>query len=114
MNTTHTPGDDLALRRLLRESGDAPLPPRFQEQVWHRITLGETQPRPSLWVALSRWIEVMLPRPKLALAYVSVVLAIGVAAGSFAAQAATRRVNTDLGHRYVAALDPYHAATTAP
>jgi hypothetical protein len=114
MKANHTPGDDLALRRLLRESSDEPLPPRFQEQVWHRITRAETPPAFNLWAALSRWVELALPRPKLALAYVSVLLAIGVAVGTFAAQAETRRVNADLGQRYVASLDPYRSAPAAP
>jgi hypothetical protein len=117
MTTPANPEGDPALRHVLRQwRVDASLPPRFQEQVWQRIARSETQPGTSLWAVLSRWVEVTLPRPKLALAYVSLILAIGVAAGSFAAQSATRRFNAELGHRYVASLDPYYAdaANTAP
>jgi hypothetical protein len=115
MNTPGNPEGDPALRQVLRQwRVDVPLQPRFREQVWQRIACSETLPQPSLWAVLSRWIELMLPRPKLAFAYVSVVLAIGVVAGSVAAQSATRRVNAGLGQRYVALLDPYHATNAAP
>ncbi len=111
MKANQTPEDDRALRQALRQwAVDTPLPPRFQEQVWQRIARAETRPATALWATMARWVEVFLPRPKFALAYVSVVLLIGIAAGSFAAQAAARRLNADLGQRYVQSLDPYRAA----
>jgi hypothetical protein len=112
MKPNQTPEDDQSLRQVLRQwTVDTPLPPRFQEQVWRRIARAETQPAPTPWTWLSRWVEVLLPRPKFAFSYVAALLVFGVAAGSLAAQATTRRLNVDLGLRYVQALDPYHAAS---
>src|SRR5512136_543895 len=102
--------DDESLRRVLRQwTVDAPLPPRFQEQVWERIARAEVQPAPTLWASLSRWLEVALPRPRFAFSYVAALLVVGVAAGSLAAQARTSRLETDLSVRYVQSVDPYHA-----
>jgi hypothetical protein len=115
MKLHQTSGDDEALRRTLREwTVDAPLPPRFQERVWERIARAETEAPASLWPALSRLVEVVLPRPGFALPYVAVLLALGVAAGSLAAQARTRRVQTDLGLRYVQSVDPYRTGVSHP
>jgi hypothetical protein len=115
MKANQTPEDDTALRGVLRQwKVETPLPPRFQEQVWQRIARAEAQASPKFWTTIIRWVEIMLPRPKFAVAYVSAVLILGVAAGSLAAQAANRRLNADLGQRYVASLDPYHPVSSAP
>ena len=115
MKPNQTPEDDQSLRQVLREwTVDTPLPPRFQEQVWRRITRAETQPAPTPWAWLYRWVEVFLPRPQFAFSYVAALLVLGVAAGSLAAQATTRRLNADLGLRYVQSLDPFHADTSPP
>ena len=111
MKAKQNPEDDPALRRVLHEwKADAPLPPRFQEGVWRRIEQAERDAEAlGLWAALSRWLEAVLPRPKFALSYVCAVLVLGLAAGSFAAQAATKRVNAELGARYVQSVDPYRS-----
>jgi len=115
MKPSQTHDDDQSLRRVLRHwTVDTPLPPRFQEQVWRRIARAETQPVPSPWAWLSRWVEGLLPRPKFAFSYVAALLVLGVAAGSLAAQATTRRLNADLGMRYVQSLDPFHADASHP
>ncbi len=110
MRPKQTHDDDQSLRQVLRQwTVDTPLPPRFQEQVWRRIARAENQPAPSLWGSLSRWVEVLLPRPQFALSYVAALLVVGVAAGSLAAQVTVRRLNADLGLRYVQSLDPFQA-----
>ena len=115
MKTNQTPQDDSALRQVLREwRVDAPLPPRFQEEVWRRIDRAESQAQPSFWGWLSSLLEVRLLRPQFAFSYVAALVLLGVAAGSFAAQAATRRANADLGARYVQSLDPFRADAPHP
>ena len=115
MKPNQTPEDDQSLRQVLRQwTVDTPLPPRFQQQVWRRIARAETQTAPTPWAWLSRWVEVLLPRPKFAFSYVAALLVFGVAAGSLAAQATTRRLNADLGLRYVQSLDPFQADVSQP
>ncbi len=115
MKANQTPEDDVALRGVLRQwTVETPLPPRFREQVWQRITRAEAQSSPTFWTTITRWVEIVLPRPKFAVAYFSAVLVLGVAAGSLAAQATSRRFNADLGQRYVASLDPYHPVSSTP
>ena len=109
MKTNETPEDDRGLRQVLREwRVETPLPPRFQEEVWRRIGRGESQAKASsLWAGLTALVGGLLARPRFALSYVTALLVVGVAAGAFAAQAATKRMNADLGARYVQSLDPY-------
>ncbi len=115
MKPNQTPEEDEPLGRFLRQwAVDTPLPPRFQEQVWQRIARAEAQPAPTLWVSLARWLEVVLPRPRFAFSYAAILLVVGVAAGSLAAQARTSRLETDLSLRYVQSVDPYHADVSRP
>jgi len=115
MNTNESPQDDAALRKVMRQwTVDAPLPPRFQEQVWQRIAKTETRSEPAAWAGLWRLIEDILPRPKFAFAYLAVLLASGVAAGSLAAQARTNRLDSELSRRYVQAVDPFRADPSQP
>ncbi len=110
MSANRNPGDHDNLDKVLRQwTVDAPLPPRFQEQVWQRIAKSEsrTQPAPLAW--LWRLIEVALPRPKFAYAYLAILLVTGVAAGSVAAQMKTNRLDSELSTRYVRSIDPYLA-----
>jgi len=115
MKPNQTPEGGDSLRQVLRQwTVDTPLPPRFQEQVWQRIARSETQPALSLWASLSRWVEVLLPRPKFAFTYMALLLVLGVAAGSLAAQARARHLDADLSLRYVQSLDPYRADALNP
>jgi hypothetical protein len=115
MKPNQIPEDNEPLGRVLRQwTVDAPLPPRFQEQVWQRIARTEASTAPSLWVSISRWLEVVLPRPRYAFAYVAVLLVAGVTAGSLTAQVRTSRLETDLSMRYVRVLDPFQAHLSHP
>lgn len=112
MNANRNPKSEDALDRVLRQwTVTTPLPPRFQEQVWQRIAKTETrtEPAPAPWAALWRLIEVVLPRPKFAYAYLAVLLVTGVAAGSVAAQIKSNRLDSELGMRYVQSIDPFRA-----
>lgn len=114
MNITDPGNHDETLRKVLKEwRTDSALSPRFQEAVWQRIERAERAPSPqtpSVWAVVTHWIGTMLPRPALATAYVSVLLAIGVTAGWAQARQETQRVKGELGERYVRVLNPYQTA----
>ncbi len=93
---------------------DSPLPPRFQEQVWQRIARTEARPEPRFQAALGRWLEMALPRPRIAFSYIAVLLVLGVAAGSVAAQVKSSHLNAALSARYVQSIDPYRAENAEP
>ena len=109
MNTNRDPETDPLDRVLHQWKADASQPPRFQEQVWQRIASAETRPKPSLWPRVWQILEEVLPRPKFAMAYLSLILALGVAAGSVAAQSKVSRLDSELSIRYVQSVDPYRA-----
>lgn len=109
---TNKPADDPPLHALLQEwKIKQSLPPRFSEQVWRRIESAETAPAPFvlLTTAFANWIATRLPRPALATAYLTMLLAIGAGAGWSRARQETVRVASDLSARYVQAVDPYQS-----
>ncbi len=110
------PAEDGALNSLLCQwQVDAALPPRFQEQVWRRITRAEgPQPESSFLAGLSWLMDTLLPRPRFALAYMAILLSAGIAAGSWTAQAKASRLESTLGQRYIQSVDPYRAAGVQP
>jgi len=85
----------------------APLPPRFQEQVWQRIERLET--RDSAWLAFLRRFGSAFARPSLAFSYVALLLFVGLAAGYWQAQTTNARADQMLSSRYVQLMDPYQA-----
>ncbi len=107
-------GNDEKLGTLLKEwRADASLPTRFQEAVWRRIERADVRSTPAVsavWDIVSRWIGSMLPRPALATAYVTVLLAIGITAGWAQARHETSRVSDQLSMRYIQSVDPYQAS----
>ncbi len=111
MKTNNPSDDDKALRSLLREwKVEASLPPRFQDGVWRRIEHEEVSPAhaPSPWVeAVRKWMADLLPRPALAIAYLTVLLAAGASVGWAQAQHETARVNSQLSEQYVQVVDPF-------
>lgn len=88
-----------------------PLPPRFQERVWRRIQQVEAsanpEPTTTLWSVCMAWLATTLPRPALALAYISVLLVGGMAGGYWQAQQTTAHLDEELGMRYVQSVDPF-------
>ena len=115
MRPNQDPESDERLRAVLRSwVVDTALPPRFQEQVWRRIERADLQPASPFWAGFFRLVEVALPRPKVAFAYVSVLLTVGVTAGAWAAQVKTTHTQADLGLRYVQSIDPYKAVGPTP
>ena len=115
MKPNQDPENEDRLRALLRSwVVDTPLPPRFQEQVWRRIERAEPRPASPFLAGFFRLVEVALPRPKVAFAYVTVLLALGITAGAWAVQAKTSRTDAALGLRYVQSVDPYKAPASNP
>jgi hypothetical protein len=101
-----------SLRELMREwNVTAPLPPRFQEGVWRRIERAEsnaaTKTTITLWSVLKAWLLAAMPRPAVAVAYVTVLLVTGMAAGYTQARNQSARLDHELGMRYVQSVDPY-------
>jgi hypothetical protein len=110
MKTNEPDNHEAVLRKVLKEwRTDAVLPPRFQESVWQRIERTKTSAAPSMSDAVARWIGTMLPRPSLAVAYITLLLVIGGTAGWTQAHQTNARVKSELGERYVHELDPYQA-----
>ncbi len=115
MKPNSKPEDKESLDKLMQEwQVDMPLPPRFQEQVWQRIARSEAQPEPSFRGWFTRWLELVLPRPKTAVAYVAALLVLGMAAGTVAAQVKSTHVEANLSARYVQSVNPYQAEVTQP
>jgi len=99
---------DLGLDSVLREwVVKDPLPPRFHEQVWHRIARAEAQDAAGLWGQFVRWLNRTLTRPSVALSYVTVLALAGVLAGLLQARVERTRTLEQLSSSYVQALDPY-------
>ena len=86
---------------------DAPLPPRFQENVWQRIARADAQISSSAWQSLAAWLEAAFRRPALAASCALVLLAGGATAGWSQARQETARVTGELSVRYVHSVDPY-------
>jgi hypothetical protein len=110
MKPDHKTENDARLHEVLRQwAVDAPLPPRFQEQVWRRIDRAEVKPQTAMrfWGLLLHFLEANLPRPKFAYSYLSILLLLGVVGGAWAAQRETSRLDAALGSRYVQSVDPY-------
>ena len=114
MKTNLNSGDEDRLSATLREwVVDAPLPPRFQEQVWNRIARAEASPEGSFWRGLARLVVKSLERPKMAYSYAAVLLAFGIAAGSLTAQMKSNRLESALGHKNLLSIDPYQQAVAS-
>lgn len=106
------PNSDAPLRQVLKEwKVGAALPPRFRDQVWRRIARAETASLPSFSLAamFEKWIATVLPRPALATAYLTLLLALGAGMGWSEARRETSRVSHELGVRYARTIDPYQA-----
>ncbi len=115
MNANQRPENEESLNQVLREwTVETPLPPRFQDQVWQRIARAEAKPAASPAAELWRLLGGVLLRPRFAYAYLAALLVLGVAAGSWAAQIRTSRLDSELSLRYVQSVDPYRADAAAP
>jgi len=104
------PAEDESLRKLLGEWKIAePLPPRFKEQVWRRVaqTAGTTTAR-ELWEVWQGWLESLFARKAVALAYLTILLGVGLTTGYVNGHAREQRGHAQLAARYIQSIDPYH------
>lgn len=112
MKTNHNAENEERLHEVLREwKVDATMPPRFQEQVWRRIALAEKpdEIKTSLWQALKLWVESTFSRPALALAYIAVLMMIGLTTGYIRAEDKSAHAESQWRAEYVQSIDPYQA-----
>jgi hypothetical protein len=101
------PNDDLRLRELLREwPGNQPLPPQFQERVWQRIESAEQMPTTTLARAFSRRLAALFARPAFAVAWVSLLLVLGMGTGYFWGGHDATRSEAQLSNHYAASINP--------
>jgi hypothetical protein len=110
MNTILANEDDQKLSMLLRAwKVEAKLPPRFQEQVWRRITLLETHPERTLRGLFMHWLEVTFTRPA-----VAVLLFVGLTTGYLKAQDRSAQAELQWRTLYVQSVDPYQVPRNQP
>jgi len=108
MKPNDTTEDESRLREVLATwQVNTDLPPRFQEHVWQRIERQIPQEGISVWAQLFSDIGAALVRPRLAVSYVTVLLAVGLLAGFWQAQVTKARAAEALSARYVQMMDPY-------
>ena len=102
------PESDPGLSRLLRQwQPEAELPPRFQDRVWQRIADEEARPTASLWEVLRQWLDARLRRPGVALAYVTVLMGLGLTTGYLHARADAAQAQNAAMIRYVQTVGPF-------
>jgi hypothetical protein len=88
---------------------EAPLPGNFQAGVWEAIARAERK-QPTTWRLLVAQIERWLLRPAPALAYATVLLALGLSLGYWHGQTAKADVQSNLQQQYLQSVDPYRQA----
>jgi hypothetical protein len=99
---------DETLRQVLHQwKVDAPLPPRFQEQVWRRIERSDAPVRVPAWSLLWDRLTTALARPSLAASYVTLLLLAGLLAGYWQARITQAQVDESMGARYVQLVSPF-------
>ncbi len=108
--------DERTLDGWLREwrVAGAPLPPRFQADVWRRIEAAEGRARAGVGNRLLTLLNESLPRPRVAFAYLAALLVAGAAAGSLTAQRQAGHWTSELSERYVQSIDPYRPSLGLP
>lgn len=82
----------------------ATLPRQFKSEVWRKIAVAN---RPGAWQILAEWLDAKLLRPAPALAYVAVLLMIGMGAGAWRGEHAASQQQKTLLTQYVQSVDPY-------
>ena len=93
---------DQNLTALLRENRPAPeLPPRFRQNVWHRIEDAEVAAESESWLAA---LATLILRPRFAVAMAVVLLLAGILAGTLDGRQLARH---DAQLNYLAAVAPH-------
>ena len=103
----NTPTPDPLDQKLKRWNVSATLPPRFQENVWKRVTALDKSPAGSFWRTVEQRLASAFLRPAFASAYLAILLAAGLGTGYWQGRAKTAQVDKVLAAKYVQAVDPY-------
>jgi hypothetical protein len=103
----NTPNPDPLDEKLKSWNVTAPLPARFQENVWKRMVALDKSPGLSFWRALEEWLARAFLRPAFASAYLALLLVVGLGTGFWQARAKTAEWDKALAEKYVQAVDPY-------
>jgi hypothetical protein len=82
----------------------APLPRHFQTEVWRKIAAAN---RPTVWQAFSEWLDAKLLRPAPAMAYVTLLMMLGMGIGAWKGSVAASAHQQSLLVQYVQSVDPY-------
>ncbi len=86
----------------------APLPPRFNEQVWRRIADADAEnTSTTLWSVFRNWCQLAFARPAVAAACAVVLLFIGSGTGYLQARHKSAVIENSLSESYVRSIDPY-------
>jgi hypothetical protein len=108
MKSNQPPGETDNLRKVLRNwTVDSALPPRFQAQVWKRIARVTPEKQPSPAELFGGWLAAVFRRPAMAVAYVAVLLIIGLTTGYMQAHDRAARSESQGRALYVQSVDPY-------
>jgi hypothetical protein len=107
MNSNEPFERDQQLSKLLSKwRVNAALPPRFQEQVWERIDNADRQSS-SVWMSIWNLMTIEAARPTFAVAYVALLISVGVIAGGNRGHSKAEHVKSDMQLRYIQMVDPY-------
>src|SRR5437867_8628067 len=109
MNMEDSKQDESLKQALKTWQVPQPLPPRFQEKVWNRITALERAPARSLWQSFDAWLASVLFRPAFAPAYLAVVLFAGLGGGLWFGREKSSQWDKELAAKYVQSVDPYQS-----
>src|SRR5262245_31148778 len=111
LEAKHHSEEDKGLSELLATwQARGSLSPRFQEQVWHRISKAETRKPKVYGAGLLRWLETVFARPALAISYVTLLLFVGLGAGLWQAHDQVVQSERTWRARYMQMVDPYQMA----
>jgi hypothetical protein len=102
-----TPNPDPLDEELKSWNVSAPLPPRFQENVWKRVAALDKSPAVPFWRAFEEQLARAFLRPAFASAYLAVLLVVGLGTGFWQARAKTAEWDKALAEKYVQSVDPY-------
>lgn len=96
--------DDVKLSELLRQARFSPsLPPRFQENVWHRIEHTEAPATATCRLAWLDTLAALVLRPRFAYATVATLMVAGILLGT---HQGAQTAKQDAQARYVALVAP--------
>lgn len=99
--------DERVSRALKAWTVEASLPPRFQDQVWQRITRAEAEAKITLWAVFQSWLGAALSRRAVAVAYLGILLVAGLIMGYWSGRQRSRQIEAGLSERYLQWVDPY-------